>query len=513
MDPAVTQRDRVDRRAFLRGVAGVALLAAGCGGGGSEAPTTSRPRTVAKPTPPKPPPKPPPLRLSDAVRGPVITPRDPRFLEAALVYNQQFDGVRPRAVVVPLDAEDVRQAVRWAVARGIRVVARSGGHSYAGYSTIEDGIVLDLRRLRGLWVERRSRTATVGAGTRLIDLYAGLARHGATVPGGSCPSVGVSGLTLGGGMGLAGRAFGLTCDNLVAARIVTADGRLREAAERDDPDLLWALRGGGGGNFGVVTSFTYRVHRIPRAASWFIVSWPWSSASEALSVWERWAPHARDDVTSILHLNGGASPSVQLSGQLLGAVGELDGLVAPLRSVPGAQVSAGAQDYLGLQLRWAGCLGRPIAACHTVDAHVGGQLPRADFRAKSDYVDRPLSSRGRAALLGAVEERAGRPGSAAILLDSYGGAINRVRPDATAFVHRDQLYAIQYLAYGDPTWPASARQAMRPFVSGHAYQNYIDADLRSWRHAYYGRNYRRLVGTQRRVDPDHFFRFPQAVGA
>jgi FAD/FMN-containing dehydrogenase len=404
--------------------------------------------------------------------------------------------------------------VRWAVGHNVQMRARSGGHSYAGYSTLSNGVVLDLSKMRSISVNRRAKTATVGAGAQLIDVYSGLAAKGATIPAGSCPSVGVTGVTLGGGMGLAARAFGLTADNLVGVQIVTADGRIRNVSRQTDADLLWALRGGGGGNFGIVTQFTFKVHPLPSSAAYFFVSWPWSSASEAIAAWQSWAPHARDQLTSIFHLNAGAgATSVNVSGQYLGPASDLGSLLAPLRAVPGASISTGNQGYFGLQMRWAGCLTISYTACHTVGTRPGGTLERASFRAKSDYVAKPLPSAARTKLVEALESRASQPGSGAVLFDSYGGAINRVAPTATAFVHRNQLFAIQYLTYGGgANWLGQAHAAMRPYVSGQAYQNYIDAELGGWQSAYYGQNYARLKTTQRRVDPDHFFNFPQAIG-
>jgi FAD/FMN-containing dehydrogenase len=496
----------IDRRQFLAtaGAAGVAV-AAGTGCGTEVMRTAARLKRVGPPIP---------RTFQQAMRGHVWNRGDPGFLSVAHVYNERFDGILPKAVGRPLDAIDVRGAVRWAVGHGVQMRPRSGGHSYAGYSTLSGGVVLDLSQMRAISVNRRAGMATVGAGAQLIDVYAVLARQGVTIPAGSCPSVGVSGVTLGGGMGLAGRAFGLTADNMIEVQIVTADGRVRTVNRRTDPDLLWALRGGGGGNFGIVTRFTFRVHPIPRVASWFIVSWPWSSASEALAAWQAWAPHARDQLTSIFHLNAGPGfTSVNISGQYMGPAGDLGGLLAPMRAVPGASVSDGNQDYFGMQMRWAGCLNVSLTACHTSGTRPGGQLQRAAFNAKSDYVARPFSSAGRRTVIQALERRANLPGSGALIFDSYGGAINRVGPTASAFVHRNQLFAIQYLSYNDTSgWLAQTHAAMRPFVSGQAYQNYIDAGLSGWQNAYYGQNYRRLKATRRRVDPDHFFNFPQAIG-
>jgi FAD/FMN-containing dehydrogenase len=430
--------ERLDRRRFLIGATSAALtVAAGCGSGAPHHPTsasTTTARTVSKV---------PAGSLQQAIRGHVFERGAPGFAAAAQLYNPRFDGVLPTAVVRPVDAVDARNAIRFTVARGVPVRARSGGHSYAGYSTLSDGVVLDLRLLNTITVNTSARTATVGAGAQLIDVSAALARAGATLPAGSCPSVGISGVTLGGGFGLAGRHFGLTADNLVGAQIVGADGALKSVNASTDPDHLWALKGGGGGNFGIVTEFTFTIHPLPSSAAYINVAWPWSSADEAIAAWQSWAPHMTDRATTILHLNSGASPSITANGQYLGSASALPSLLAPLLGVPGAQVTSQVDmAYLPLQLLLAGCAGKPLAACHTVGTAPHGTLPRNTFNAKSDYVSRPLPHAGRAAMIAAVEAS----GSGSLLCDSYGGAVNRVAPTATAFVHRQELFCIQTTA-------------------------------------------------------------------
>jgi FAD/FMN-containing dehydrogenase len=457
--------------------------------------------------------------LRAAVRGPVLTASSRGYARARLVYNQSFSGVRPEAVVQPLDTRDVQAVVRWADRFGVRVVPRSGGHSYAGYSTTRNGVVVDLRRMRGIRVSTASRRAAVGAGAQLVDVYAALARRGVTIPAGTCPSVGIGGLALGGGYGLASRRLGLTADSIRGLMIVTADGRARRVDRDSDEDLFWACRGGGGGNFGIVTGFDFRVHRA-RDASWFSVSWPWGAAGQAIAAWQALAPDAPDRLTSVLSLGTGG-PRVSALGQFFGSPSALRRLLRPLARVPGARLTVGSSAYFPLMLRWAGCLDDGLRACHTVGTRPGGRLPRASFHARSDYVARPLSARARATMVRWIERRNRNPslGSGALLLDSYGGAINRMPKDATAFVHRDQLFSIQYLAYfgsvaagrASRAWIAGVHRAMQPYVSGQAYQNYIDADLRSWQRAYYGRNLARLRAVKATYDPEFRFRFPQAI--
>jgi FAD/FMN-containing dehydrogenase len=448
--------------------------------------------------------------LRAAVRGRVVVPRD----SARLVYNTRFEGRRPDAVVHVESTADVAAAVRWANRFDVRLVARSGGHSYAGYSSTGDGVVLDLSRLRGMRVS--GGRATVGPGAQLIDVQRALTRRGLTVPAGSCPTVGIGGLALGGGHGLAGRRFGLTSDNLLAARIVTADGRVRRVDRRTNEDLYWACRGGGGGNFGIVTSLTLQAHRA-RGAAYFFVSWPWSQAGEAIAAWQRFAPEAPPALTSILSLgtSGGAgSPRVAALGQYFGDVGALRRLVRPLTRVAGASLSTGSSSYFTMVLRWAGCLDGGLAACH--------RSTRSAFFARSDYFDRRVGPAGRAKMIDWIERRQRTPslGSGALLLDAYGGALNRPAADATAFVHRDMLFSLQYLAYvgggtaaarGSRRWIDGTWRALRPHASGEAYQNYIDPDLDGWQRAYYGDNLERLREIKKQVDPDFRFRFPQAI--
>jgi len=479
----------LDRRQFLVGTAGGAVLLR----------LPAEPAALSKRA----------LReLRAAVKGRVAVPRG----SASLVYNTRFEGRRPDAVVQVRDTADVAAAVRWANRFDVRVVARSGGHSYAGYCTTGDGVVLDLSRLRGIRVSRGR--ATVGPAAQLIDVQRALTRRGVTVPSGSCPTVGIAGLALGGGHGLAGRRFGLTSDNLLAARVVTADGRVRHVDADTNEDLFWALRGGGGGNFGVFTSLTRRTHRAAGAA-YFLVSWPWSQAGEAIAAWQRVAPEAPSALSSIMTLGttGGGEPRVSALGQYFGEVAALRRLVGPLTRVAGASLTTGSSSYFTLVLRWAGCLDGGLPACH--------RSTRSSFYAKSDYFEEPVGPCGRAKMIDWIERRQRTPsfGSGALLLDAYGGALNRPAADATAFVHRDMLFSLQYLAYfgGAAAGRASRRwidgvwRALRPHASGEAYQNYIDPDLDGWQRAYYGSNLARLREIKQQVDPDFRFRFPQGI--
>ncbi len=420
--------------------------------------------------------------LARRVRGPVIRPGAARYSAAARVYNARFDGARPDAVVEPLDSRDVQAVLRWADRYDVRVTARSGGHSYAGYSTLDQGVVVDLRRLDGIAIDRGDRRVSAGAGVHAIDLVDALARHGGAVPLGSCPTVGLGGLALGGGYGLAARAWGLTADNVTRITAVTPDGRLRRVDRRRDEDLFWALRGGGGGNFAIATRFELRVHRA-RTAAWFRGSLPTSE----IGAWEAWAPETDPALTSLLQL--GSDGAVTVLGQHLGSEAELARLLGPLRRA-GASLTTGTSAYGALQVRWAN----------------GRSTPRTTFSAKSHYLPRALPARAREQLLAEL-----RNSRCSILLDAYGGALNRPRARDTAFVHRDARYSIQYLTYaGDRAGLRRLHRIVAPHADG-AYQNYIDPELAGWRRAYYGRNLERLEAVRERHDPDRRFRFPRAI--
>jgi FAD/FMN-containing dehydrogenase len=422
--------------------------------------------------------------LARRVRGPVLRPGSARYPAAARVYNARFDGARPDAVIEPLDSRDVQAVLRWADRRDVRVTARSGGHSYAGYSTLDEGVVIDLRRLDGIAVDRRAARASIGAGAHAIAIVDALARHGGAVPLGSCPTVGLGGLALGGGYGLAARAWGLTADNVTAITVVTPDGKLRRVDRRRDADLFWALRGGGGGNFGVATRFELRVHRVARAA-WFRGSLP--GGADAIAAWQAWAPETDPALTSLLQL--GTNGSVSVLGQHLGSEAELGRLLGPLRRA-GASLTTGTSAYAPLQVRWAN----------------GRTTPRTTFSAKSHYVTRALPARARDALAAELARS-----NCSVLLDAYGGALNRPRARETAFVHRDARYSIQYLTYaGDGAGLRRLHRIVAPFADG-AYQNYMDPELRGWRRAYYGRNLDRLEAVRERYDPDRRFRFPCSI--
>ena len=254
---------------------------------------------------------------------------------------------------------------------------------------------------------------------------------------------------------------------------------------------------GAAASFAVVTALHLRARRISRAA-YFRVTYPASARAEALAAWDDLAPTAPDDLTAILTLT---SSSATAFGQFLGSEARLRQLVRPLTRVPGASLSTGTSGYLALQRRWAGCADGGLAACHAYE--------RSAFAASSVYVARPLSAAGRRAFLDAAAQ------GATLILDSYGGAISRVPPGATAFVHRNVRFSVQILSYAAIPVASSrvrrARQRIAPYGNGQAYQNYADPDLNGAQRAYYGANLDRLVAIKTEVDPANRFRPAQGI--
>ena len=229
--------------------------------------------------------------------------------------------MKPPAVVQVRDTADVRAVVQWADRYDVPLVARSGGHGYSGNSTSDSAVVVDLDRLDA--IRYRDGIATLGPGARLGAVYSRLAARGVTIPAGSCPTVAVGGLVLGGGMGLAGRAMGLTCDRVRSFDIVDAEGRRRRV---DDGELFWALRGGGG-SFAIVTAVRLRTRSVSTAA-FFSISYSRAARDEALARWDAFAPKAPSDLTAILTLT---SDGATAFGQYLGSATALRSLIRPAR--------------------------------------------------------------------------------------------------------------------------------------------------------------------------------------
>jgi len=468
--------------------------------------------------------------LANSLQGILVRPGSPQYTTARQLFSTRFDNILPAAIAYCASPSDVQKSLAFVRRFNLPFAPRSGGHSYAGYST-SAGLVLDVTRMNTVAVNASAGTATIGAGARLIDVYNEIAPSGLILPAGSCPTVGIAGLTLGGGVGVIGRKFGLTCDNLLSAQVVTADGSVLTCNASQNADLFWALRGGGGGNFGVVTSFVFQLHPVT-ALSLFTLDWPWSSAANIVAAWQNWGPQAPDELWSNCLLlstsnNTSAAPLVRVNGVYVGGAGPLNALLQQLINRVGSAPTGNyvyTDSPLETMMVEAGCYGKSVAACHLPSQNPQGTLARDTSGAKSDYFTSLLSRQGINVLVNAISQRQSDAtlGNGGIGLDAYGGAINRVAADATAFVHRNALFSAQYTANWNAgasssviaanfSWLNEMWQALRPYASGAAYQNYIDPNLSNWQQAYYGANLPRLQQIKATYDPTNLFHFAQSI--
>jgi FAD/FMN-containing dehydrogenase len=449
------------------------------------------------------------------------------YNEARILFDRRFDGVMPEAVARVGSESDIAKCIAFAQRFSLPLQVRSGGHSYIGAS-IGPGLVIDLRSLATISVDAATSTATIGAGAALVDVYAELADHGVSIPAGSCPSVGISGLTLGGGIGVVARRYGLTCDRLTEARIITADGNTLTCNARSNSDLFWALRGGGG-SFGVVTSLTLATHAADPLAHAFL-TWPWAAAAQVASAWQPWATAAPRSLWSSCHIlatDGSGDATISVAAVMVASTPALQQQVGQLVSaIPTAPLVnfVATESYEATMMLESGCADLSVEACHVADETAGGTLPRDAFVAGSDFFTDPIPAAGISALVAAVEQRQNDPrlGPGGASLDILGGAVNDLAPSATAFVHRGTLFDAQYTASWGETpgnGPlarnqhslASIHNSVRSYASGQAYQNYADDTLHNPQQAYYGANLPRLIEIRRTYDPKGVFTQPQGV--
>ena len=509
----------MDRRHFLQmGGGGLAALLAGCGGGGGGS---------APPAPPPPAPGGPISGgvdfgpLATRIQGSILVPSSAGYDSARLLANTLYDGIRPTAIVRCASAADVQAALGFVQDKGLAVTARCGGHSWAGYST-SAGVVLNVNAMNSVAVNTDG-TATIGAGARLAEVYSGLIAQGVCIPSGTCPTVGIAGITMGGGIGVLDRQFGLTCDTLVSADVVTVDGRLRTCSATSEPDLFWAIRGGGGGNFGIATSFTFRTHPtqdIATARAAFLMQ----DFAAVFAAWQAWPQSLPDNIWAQVYVDiwqGVASFSV--SAWCLGTASDLtpywNAFLAATGATPytagGVTPGVVQQSYRDVAL--AGCGSDTVAQCSLKGVDALGDVQRYAEVLSSDYFSSAVPDAGIQALIDGATALAQSSGVGSYIFDHMGGALGRVAADATAFPHRGALFSVEYgvakidgFAW-DPTWANAMRSRMSAWSTGGAYVNYLDPSLTDWQAAYYGANYPRLQQVKKAVDPGRVLSMPQGI--
>jgi FAD/FMN-containing dehydrogenase len=447
-------------------------------------------------------PKLPNLPSSEAL---LLLSTDDNFDRYQPAYNRRT-MLSPQLRALCKTSKSVAVMVEWARTNKVSFALRSGGHSYEGFSQ-STSVVIDTRLMNKVELDTAGGSVTVGAGAAIGDIYKQIGPKGFAIPAGSCPTVGISGHTMGGGFGLLARPFGLACDSLQSVELVDPQGRIVEVDQQRQPDLFWACRGGGGGSFGAVTSFRYKLHPVGQIVV-FGVTWSLDAARAAkvMKAWQAWAPHAPNAITSILKLGkrAGGSINVHCAGQSVGSM---------------SQVRQELKGLLGIAHPDAAPVIKSKTFLAAVDYFSGGWSYVSTYsKCKSDYVLSPLSDEGIATLIDGLLRL---PANAIIpICDAYGGAVADIAPVATAFARRSgTLYCIQYYS----SWAAAkdtprylARMAklyasMRPFVSGGAYVNYCDLELAGWADAYWGANLARLKQVKSAFDPDNVFHHAQSM--
>lgn len=451
--------------------------------------------------------------LQRVIAGDVVLPDSPAYEEVAYPQIARFREIRPQAVVLCRTPMDVVEAISFTRRSGLRTATRSGGHCFAGRSSTR-GIVIDVSPMRKVTI--REGVAAVGAGARLGEIYDALEMDGVTIAAGCGPSVGVAGLALGGGLGILGRKYGLTCDQLVRAQVVLADGRVVECDEHLHENLFWALRGAGGCQFGIVTQLTLRTVPAPTTTTLHLI-WSHTDAAAVIDAWQSLAPDAPDELAASLLVTatGDEPASVHVFGAMLGTESDAVALLSDLTARAGVDPSSASFRQLSFR----------DAKRHLAEHGPGEEpSPQSFGFSKSEFFRKPLPRDAIAALM--KHFSAGRIAGTTRVLDftPWGGAYNRMQPDATAFVHRAERFLLKHDVFlatealskasrSAHSWLAQSWKLTHSWGSGGVYPNFPDPDLEDWASAYHASNYDRLLRVKATYDPDNFFQFHQSLSS
>lgn len=442
--------------------------------------------------------------------GRIVRPGDADYAEASAGWDLLFTHY-PLVVVFAQETRDVLNALAWARRNDVALRVRGGRHSLEGWSNVDNGLVVDVSELKSVTIDAAAGTAVVGAGLNQIEAVIELGTAGLAAPTGNEGSVGLAGAALGGGLGLLTRGFGMACDTVVAAEIVVASGtdgaELITVDEQNNADLLWALRGAGNGNFGIVTSLTYRVRPLAEVT---YVTAIWPGLGHLTGVFEAWqhsAPHTDSRLTSQLEIR---RDEIVLVGVFTeGSETEARRLLAPILAVGTPEVSTTVAN-------WA-------------DTYVGFQIPieddPANWKFASQFIREPLPAEV-IGTIGTFMSKAPTP-QCNYFTNALGGAVRDSEPaGGAAFAHREALfYAEPGAGWGirggvpavvDPltvtaqAWIAEFSQVLRPYVDG-AYANVPNVAMAGWEKAYWGPNVDRLRIVKAKYDPDNVFQFEQSI--
>ncbi len=432
--------------------------------------------------------------------GTLVRPGEPGYDAARTVWNGMIDR-RPALIAYCSNRQDVIEAIAFARMTGILTAIRSGGHNIAGSSLCDGGLVIDLSRMNGVTVDPISRTARAEGGALLADLDAATQVHGLATTTGVNSDTGLIGLTLGGGIGRLGRKHGLSCDNMLSAEIVTADGQVLNASEDENAELFWGLRGGGG-NFGVVTAITYRLHPLGPTVLAGSLVYEWKQVHDALRLYAEFSAAAPDalcmDAALITMPDG--KHGFSISAFYAGPVEEGGRLLRPLR-----EALTTVDDQIGplfyTQLQKAGDASFPRGRRFYWKAQFLREVTKAAADALIDRFPSVPSA------------------SSFFVFQQVGGAIARVPPAATAYANRRAAYdSFPVSIWNDPAtdeaniaWAREMHAVLRPFAMDGVYVNNLGDEGHDRVKAAYGENYDRLLTLKRKYDPNNLFRLNQNI--
>ncbi len=450
--------------------------------------------------------------LAKQLNGQLMTSETPEYDSERRLWNGMIDR-RPAIIAKCRNEDDVISCVRYARKTGLPVTVRGGGHGFAGKAVAEGGLMIDLSEMRSVTVQPDTRIASGQGGARLGDLDQETQKVGLATPAGVDSRTGVGGLTLGGGNGHLARRFGLSCDNLIAADVVTAAGELVRASETENADLLWALRGGGG-NFGVVTLFEFQLYPVGPEIMTAQVFYPFEQAAGALRLFRDFFSNAPDEAGGncvIIRIPPVPPFPEEHHGNLtVGIIANYSG-----DQETGQQVLQPLAEYGDPIL--AAIMPMPYVALQS--AFDAGNPDGARYYMKSTYLDELSDD----AISTAISCIGNKPGEiSAVMFEVMGGAINRVDPAATAFPHRSAFCNMGILGgWIDPAndeevinWARAFHSAMQPFSNGGVYVNYLQGDDgENVDNGAYGQNLERLQRIKAKYDPDNLFDAHQRIEA
>lgn len=460
-------------------------------------------------------------RLARHLRGRLVLPRHPGYRTAGQLDLAQFDRVNPAAVAYCASEADIALCLAFAQDERLPFAIRSGGHSFGGYST-SHGLLIDVSRLGSVAIGRGA--VRIGTGALAVDVLNALAPAGLVVPGGAFATVAAGGYVQGGGIGYLTRTLGLACDRVTSARVVLANGQTVTASPDLHPDLYWAIRGGGGGNFGVVTSFDVTPARLT-TVSVATLTWDFTKAADMLHGYAHFLAEAPRTIGAVaIVAQGDGEPP--WSGIVLISPNNLQPHVKDLlnRTGPATSQSIEAMSHQAFMLYTYGCTDLTQPQCHRIGTRQGALLPRTPFGlVRGRLFSRPPSHEMWEKALAVFDLP--RPTGVANKLEvlALGGADNDPSRTDTAYVHRDTLFDLNYLSsvyrtqVPEPAraaatqWVNAGFAAIDPHSNGETYQNFIDPSLPDWPRAYYAENRTRLTTVKSTYDPHETFTFPQAI--